>query len=83
MAAIFPPDHMHGKQLKMWYREKMRRFTGSMDLPEGWQYRVGLEVFTSIRTVKFDPFQYEKWDMSYELLLYICTCPNCKWEFPE
>lgn len=75
MAAIFPPDHLHGKHLKMWYREQTRRLIGTAYLPAAWTDRPGLETEPAI--LRLIPGRtYEKWDMKDELLTWVRMLPK-------
>lgn len=70
MAIYFPPDNLHGKMLKMWYREKARELTGYPNLPPNWAERVGFKV-EAVRTISFiNGKPYENWDMKDQLVRY-------------
>lgn len=52
-GLIFPPSHLHGKPLKMWYRQKMRELHGTYSLPDNWISRVGIPAPTIEEVLKW------------------------------
>lgn len=64
---LYPPKHLMGKPLKMWYRMQMQRLTGIANIPPDWTHRVGIEI-VSIQINFIHPKAYETWDMQHELI---------------